>query len=154
MAVPMWVYGFEPPRHLIDNAEFGKLTFELIDAPDMSDLFVDLDTTELEYEVDTEVSYDWHAMIEGFKFPLNTDYFITGNGEVSKRGITVYAPMIEKLYISQSAIDTVMDLMADDTPKYGVAPFAFSDVVEYPEIEVEYPILYFSDAASGEIIND
>ena len=77
-----------------------------------TDLYVDLDTTELTHSVNASDITHEHAMIEGFEFPLNTDYFLNADNErVMTPGITVYAPKMGKLYISAEAIQMVEDIM-------------------------------------------
>merc|ERR1711957_739105 len=110
----MWVYGMEPPRTTIRNIEVGLIVAELLGGLDESNkrLYVDLDTSNLEYEVNTDDETNLHAIVEGFVFPLNTDYFLNAQGErVTTPGLTVYAPMTKKLYMSEGAIDMVKEMI-------------------------------------------
>jgi hypothetical protein len=151
--VPAWYYGVDPPRKLIDIADFGKFALELIDAPDMSDLFIDVDTTGLEYTVNTDEKYDRYAMIEGYKFPLDVDYFEIEEGAVLKEGVTYYAPEIDKLFISANAIELLEAVMA------GESVDVFPDIgdhvgqEEHPDVYADYST-FPPDSVSGEVIAD
>jgi alkaline phosphatase len=113
--VPMWVYGMDPPKGMIENTDVGKLVSDILGggiARLQQDLYVDLDTTDLTWEVDMMDVTNQVAKIEGYVFPLNTDYFLNAGVRVSLPGITVYAPTTEKLYISATAIEMVKSLKA------------------------------------------
>ena len=95
-----------------------------------TNLFMDVDESNLKWYVNLTNPLDPHVVIEdNFKFPFNTDYFYylgamthnpsstEGSDEdptVSRRttkiktvGLTIYAPMTKKLYISKHAIEIV-----------------------------------------------
>lgn len=111
--VPMWIYGMEPPKGFILNTDVGKLVGDVLGGMERleRDLYVDLATTNLEWTVDTTNVTNQYATVGGFTFPLNTDYFLNQGVRVSLPGITVYAPMTDKLYISSEAIAMVQSLM-------------------------------------------
>jgi hypothetical protein len=141
------VYGVEPPRALIDIADFGQWGKDLIDAPDMSDLFIDVDTTGLSYELNMEYKSDAYALIEGYKFPLNSDYFLTSEGPVLFEGITYYAGAIEKLFVSADAIEKLENQILEGQP-----PGVFSALI-YPDVDADYST-FAPDSVSGEVIAD
>jgi hypothetical protein len=126
---------------------------ELLETPDMSDLFIDVDTTDLDYTVNTEKKYDRYAMIEGFKFPLDVDYFETEGGAVLKEGITYYAPEIDKLFISANAIALLEGAMVGEGVP--VDPFIGHSLgnEDYPDVEADYSTNP-PDSVSGEVIAD
>lgn len=125
---------------------------DLIDAPDMSDLFVDVDTTGLDYTVNTDKKHDEHAMIEGFKFPLGVDYFETDRGAVLKEGVTYYATDIEKLFISANAVELLEAVIAGDSVP--VDPSIVNHgTEEHPDVDADYSTIP-PDSASGEATTD
>lgn len=103
---------------------------ESIDEVIATNLFMDVDRSNLKWYVNLTDPLDPHAVVEDkFKFPFNTDFFYdlgamthnissTEGGDedsiVSRRiaktktvGLTIYAPMTKKLYISKHAIEIV-----------------------------------------------
>ena len=118
LSVPMWVYGIDPPQGYFNNRDAGDLVAAAFGGNFLQEdgsLFVDLDTTSLSYTVDVSDVTDQHAIIEGMKFPLNVDFFYLNEDENEDEkemlpGITVYAPMTGKLYISSLAVESVMAL--------------------------------------------
>lgn len=111
--VPMWMYGMDPVKGLIENTDVGQLISEVMGGIDglADELFVDLDTTDLSYTVDASDVKNEHVLVEGFVFPLNTDYFLNSSGErVMFEGLTIYAPQIDKVYLSANAIEQVKSL--------------------------------------------
>jgi hypothetical protein len=74
-----------------------------------AELFVDLDTTDLEYSVNKSDVTNWFATVEGFVFPLGTDYFLMYDERIMLPCVTVYAPMAKKLFISQAAVELVKE---------------------------------------------
>ena len=114
--VPLWIYGGDLPGkgRVVKNTDVGKYIAEALGGSLTRlerELYVDLDTTDLTYSVNVEDVTNEHAIIEGYVFPLNTDFFMNQDVRVSLPGITVYAPMTGKLYISSEAIGMVKDLM-------------------------------------------
>jgi alkaline phosphatase len=98
---------------MIENVDVGKMVARAmgVDLAAMTaELFVDLDTTDLEYTVDTSNSTDPFATVEGFVFPLGTDYFLMDDERIMLPGVTIYAPMTGKLYISEVAIQMVDEM--------------------------------------------
>ena len=108
----MWVYGMEPPRGVIKNTDVGMIVADVLGGLDTlnRDLYVDLDTTSLTWSVNATDVTDQYAIVEGFKFPINTDYFLNNDVRMMLPGITVYAPMTEKVYVSMQAIQMVQSL--------------------------------------------
>ena len=119
----------------------------------MSDLFVDVDTTGLDYTVNTDKKYDQYAMIEGFKFPLDVDYFETDGGAVLKEGVTYYAPEIDKLFISANAIELLEAAMAGGSVEVDPSIGMFVGKEEYPDVYADYSTNP-PDSVSGEVIAD
>ena len=148
--VPMYTYGipisFIPSiGGLMMNHEVGSIIQQLIyedrlNRPDeqlestddviATNLFMDVDESNLKWYVNLTNPLDPHAVIEdNFKFPFNTDYFYyigamahnTSSTEGSDEdqpisrittkiktvGLTIYAPMTKKLYIAKHAIEIV-----------------------------------------------
>ena len=108
----MWVYGMDPPRGYITNTEVGALTASFFGGLEglEDELYVDVDTAGLEWSVNTTDVTNEYAMVGGILFPLDRDYLVDAQGnQVSLPGITVYAPMTDKLYISAAAIAWVTD---------------------------------------------
>ncbi|CAB9512230.1 Alkaline phosphatase, placental [Seminavis robusta] len=110
--VPLWFYGMDVPKGAILNTDLGKIAADALGGLSKlnRDLFVDLDTTSLTWSVDLSKETNPHALVEGFVFPLGTDYFLNNGVRVNLPGITVYAPTTEKLYISMEAIQIVQSL--------------------------------------------
>jgi alkaline phosphatase len=113
MTVPMWVYGMDPPKHLIENVDVGKMVARAmgVNLTEMTaELFVDLDTTDLDYTVNTSDPTNPFATVQGFVFPLGTDYFLDDDRRIMLPGVTIYAPMTKKLYISEFAIQKLDEM--------------------------------------------
>ena len=90
------------------NTDVGKLISEVMGGIDglEDELFVDLDTTGLTYTVDVSDVKNEHVLVEGYIFPLNTDYFLdSSNQRVMFAGLTIHAPMIDKVYLPADAIE-------------------------------------------------
>lgn len=111
--VPMWVYGMDPPRGVITNTEVGKIIGDALGGLERLEdtLYVDLAFTDLSFTVDLTDVTNPYAVIEGFTFPINTDYFLNQGVRVSLPGLTVFAPETSKLYVSLEAIDMVKKMM-------------------------------------------
>jgi hypothetical protein len=62
-----------------------------------------VDTTGLEYTVNTNEIYDRYAMIEAYEFPLDVDYCEIEEGAVLTEGVTYLDLEIEKLFNSANA---------------------------------------------------
>lgn len=110
----MWVYGMAPPTGTIDNTDVAKIVAAAfgMDLDDVSmSLFVDLDHTSLSYEINVSDPKDRFATIGGFKFPINKDYFLMDGRRVMLPGVTVYAPVTNKVYVSMNAIEMVRSML-------------------------------------------
>ena len=70
-------------------------------------LYIDLDSTSLTWSGEVSDVTNEHAIIEGFEFPINTDYFLNSGVRIMLPGITVYAPMTGKVYVSMEAIQMI-----------------------------------------------
>eukprot|EP00978_Attheya_sp_CCMP212_P021079 scaffold61195_cov58-Attheya_sp.AAC.3 len=110
-SVPVWFFGADPPVGLIDNTDLAILTSDALGvdlAKTTSELFVDLSTTSLSYEVkggSVTVSIIGSAPIT---LPFFRDYFVYDSGEKTCfDGVTIYAEKSEKVYVSQDAIDKI-----------------------------------------------
>lgn len=110
----MWAYGMDPPKGLIENTGVGSIVADAlgVDIRRLTNsLYVDLDTTDMSYEVDVSDVTNWHATVEGCVFPLGMNFFLVNDRRQMLKGITVYAPATGKLYISSEAIEMVKSLM-------------------------------------------
>ena len=107
----------EPMTGVIRNTDVGLLVAELMGGLEgfEDEIYVDVDKFGLEWSVDLSDPTNEIATVEGYVFPLDTDYALTDVGRVTFPSISVYAPMTDKLYISADAIKFLQDPM---TPKY------------------------------------
>eukprot|EP00977_Amphora_coffeiformis_P014243 scaffold3946_cov177-Amphora_coffeaeformis.AAC.6 len=107
--VPLWVYGDDIPTTVIDNTDLAKMAAAAFG--------IDLDsfTKELYMEVDVEhevnLTQTMNPVVElsdGTIFPIGKDYMIDAAGnKVSLPGVTVYAPMTGKVYVSNKALSSI-----------------------------------------------
>jgi alkaline phosphatase len=104
----------DAPKTLLKNTDIGAIVADVlgIDIVRLSrSLYVDLDTTHLSYTVNTtDVTFP-HAVVDGYVFPLGFDFFLVDGKRHMIPGITVYAPVTGKLYISSAAIKTIESMM-------------------------------------------
>jgi alkaline phosphatase len=103
----------EAPKGVIRNVDVGLMLADALGGGLTKlnrELFVDLNTTSLKWSVDISDETNPFALIEGFTFPINTDYFMNNDVRMMLPGLTVYAPQTGKLYVSQKAIETVRSL--------------------------------------------
>jgi alkaline phosphatase len=101
--VPVWVYGDDAPKGVIDNTDLAKIAAEAMntDLDNASDyLYVELQN----YELDTTDPENPVVKVNGAELPVSKDYMIYKGREIKLPGLTVYAPMTEKVYISKKAI--------------------------------------------------
>jgi alkaline phosphatase len=114
---PLWVYGASAPDHVIENTDLAWMVAAAMgfDLNDISlQLFVDLDTTTLEYQVNLNNSRDPFVEFDGAILPIGKNYMVLDSETIMLPGLTVYAPMTGKVYISQVAIGMLQKLTNDD----------------------------------------
>ena len=110
----MWVYGMDPEAGVIRTPAVGKLVGELMGGLEglEDELYNDADKFNLEWSVDLSDPTNEIATVEGYVFPLDTDYVILADGgRKNFPSITVYAPMTVKLYLSAEAIEWIVGQM-------------------------------------------
>lgn len=115
---PLWVYGASAPDHVIENTDLASMVAAAmgVDLKYIAQqLFIDLDTTTLEYQVNLSNSRDPVVEFDGAILPIGKNYMVLDSESVMLPGLTVYAPMTGKVYISQTAIGMLQKLTSDDT---------------------------------------
>jgi alkaline phosphatase len=109
--VPMWTHGVRDfPKGMIRNIDVGKLVGSMLGGVERlkDQLYVDVSTIGLNYHVELSDIKNQYAIIEEHVFPLNTDYFLHQNGtRIYLPGITVHAPMTNKLYVHSKFIEMI-----------------------------------------------
>lgn len=68
-------------------------------------LFVDLDTTQIEYVVNLDNKTNPMIEAGGAIIPIGKDFMVIDGQRISLSGVTVYAPMTSKVYLSSEAVD-------------------------------------------------
>ena len=162
-AVPIWVHGMDAPHGVILNTDVGKIVADALGGLDgVLDLYIDLDTTDLEWSTDYINSThpaDPMATVNGYIFPFNTDYMMNGDVRVRLPGITVYAPMTNKLYLSNEAIEMVKSLPpGESTPTVAdieeVASTPGEEATMEAEVEMEEPADVDDSDEDGDEMSD
>lgn len=106
--VPLWMTGAPAPRGLIDNTELATIAAETIGLRldrTTAKLFVDLDSVTSNYVLDTSNDPANPVLhLAGAKLPISKDYLIKNGETVQLPGLTVYAPMTGKIYLSKTAL--------------------------------------------------
>ena len=100
--VPVWMTGCNAPARVIDNTELATMAAKAIGVnlnQTTANLFVDLDTVTTDYVIENDVLY-----VAGAELPLGADYMVKCNRTIMLPGVTVYAPMTGKVYLSKKAI--------------------------------------------------
>ena len=105
--VPVWVHGAAAPVGTIDNTDLALIAADVMGA-DLDSithgLYVDLDEVSDDYAIDKTDPENPVIMVGNAKLPVSKDYMINQKGrEIQLPGLTVYAPMTEKVYISKKA---------------------------------------------------
>ncbi len=105
--VPMWIHGMHPPRGVIDNTDITKIAADAMRVKldwITKNLYVDLDTVTSEYQIDRTDPENLVLRVKGAELPISKDFMIH-NGKVYKLpGVTIYAPMTKKVYVSKMAL--------------------------------------------------
>ncbi len=105
--VPLWMTGSQAPNQVIDNTDLAYIAADFIgaDLEETTDkLYVDLDSVTGDYQIDTTDADNPILLVAGAELPISKDY-MTKNGKTYRLpGLTVYAPLTDKVYISQYAI--------------------------------------------------
>ena len=105
--VPVWVHGADAPVGTIDNTDLALIAADPL-GTDLDRithrLYVDLDEVSGAYAIDKTDPENPVIMVGKAKLPVGKDYMINKKGrEIQLPGLTVYAPMTEKVYISKKA---------------------------------------------------
>jgi alkaline phosphatase len=105
--VPVWVHGADAPVGTIDNTDLALIAADAMgtDLEKITNrLYVDLDEVTDDYVIDKTDPENPVIMVGSVKLPVGKDYMIYKKGrEIQLPGLTVYAPMTEKVYISKKA---------------------------------------------------
>jgi alkaline phosphatase len=109
--VPVWIHGAEAPVGTIDNTDLALMAANAmrVDLGKMTDiLYVDLDVTQLAYNIDLSDPDNPVLIVNGAKLPVSKDYMVVewkGKSHTVKLpGLTVYAPETGKVYVSMKAV--------------------------------------------------
>lgn len=113
--VPVWVFGDEAPREVIDNTD---LAFIVADAMNLklgkvtSKLYVDLDTTRFrkKYIVDMTDEKNPILVVNETVFPIGKDFMTYDGKTIMLPGLTVYATLTGKVYISRQGLAHLREL--------------------------------------------
>jgi alkaline phosphatase len=105
--VPLWTYGPGRPVGLYDNTDLARITasslgFDLGETN--KELFVEAGEVFPGYSLDKSDSANPVLRIDSFELPINKNILIAGNEVHELKGIVVYAPMTEKVYIPMDAV--------------------------------------------------
>jgi alkaline phosphatase len=106
--VPLWVHGAEAPIGIIDDTELAIIAADAMnmDLERLSEmLFVDVSAVTDDFEIDlTTDPANPVLKIKGAEFPINKDYMVKNGRIIRLPGLTVYAPVTGKVYISKMAL--------------------------------------------------
>ncbi|SDM55085.1 alkaline phosphatase [Geoalkalibacter ferrihydriticus] len=105
--VPLWMVGTPAPSRVIDNTELAYIAANAIGVDldrTTQELFVDLDEVTSNYTIDTRDPANPVVMVGGAALPVSKDYMIKNNEIIQLPGLTVYAPVTGKVYVSRQAI--------------------------------------------------
>jgi alkaline phosphatase len=105
--VPLWAYGPGMPVGLYDNTDLAKIAasalgFDLDETN--KDLFVEAGDVFSDYDLDKSDSANPVLKIDSFELPINKNILMAGDEVYELKGIVVYAPMTEKVYIPMDAV--------------------------------------------------
>ena len=106
--VPVWIYGADAPRGIIDNTALAKIAAAAlgVDLDTASRrLYVDLDSVTSGYDIDMDTDPANPVLtIGGALLPISKDLLMDQERTVQLPGLTVYAPATGKVYISKDAV--------------------------------------------------
>jgi alkaline phosphatase len=105
--VPLWVFGADAPAGIIDNTDLAKIAAKSmwVNLDKLTKrLFVDLSTVTSDFEIDKADPENPVLKVAGAELPISKDYMVKNGRTIPLRGLTVYAPANEKVYISKMAL--------------------------------------------------
>lgn len=105
--VPLWMYGKDAPQHVIDNTEIATMVADAlkVDLEKLTDdLFLDLDSTQLDYQIDLSNDGDRIVRVGDAIIPVGKDLMRWNGEEIRLPGLTIYAPKTNKVYLSREAV--------------------------------------------------
>ena len=105
--VPLWIYGKDVPQRVIDNTEIASMVADAlkVDLEQLTDdLFVDLDSTQLDYQVDLSNERDRIVRVGDAVIPVGKDLMRWNGEEIPLPALTIYAPNTNKVYLSREAV--------------------------------------------------
>ncbi|SHI79581.1 alkaline phosphatase [Malonomonas rubra DSM 5091] len=108
--VPLWMTGYPAPRGLIDNTDLAKIAADAIGVSldkTTDNLYVDLDSVTHNYNIDMTDEANPVLLLAGAQLPISKDYMIKDGRTIQLPGLTVYAPMTGKVYVSKFALRTL-----------------------------------------------
>jgi alkaline phosphatase len=104
--VPVWIHGMDAPVGTIDNTDLAFMAAEAmgVNLDWVTDsLYVDVDEVTTEYVIDTTDPENPVLDVNGALLPISKDYMTYDGHTYPLPGLTVHAPMIDKVYISHVA---------------------------------------------------
>lgn len=104
--VPVWLYGMDAPQGVIDNTDLAFMAADAMGANldwITQNLYVDVANITWNYIIDTSDSENPVLRVKNAKLPIGKDYMIYNGRSYPMPGVTVYAPMTDKVYISKAA---------------------------------------------------
>ena len=108
--VPLWAYGPNRPVGLYDNTDLAKITAEALgfDLEDINkELFVEVGKIYPDYILDKSDTANPILKINNFELPISKNLLITDDKTYELDGIVVYAPLTEKVYIPEQAVNLI-----------------------------------------------
>ncbi|MFH2067521.1 MAG: alkaline phosphatase [Pseudomonadota bacterium] len=105
--VPLWAYGMDIPRGIIDNTDLAKIAAHAMDVnlDQMSgNLFVDLAAITNNYVIDQTDPANPVVKIKGAELPVSKDFMVYKGKTIRLPGITVFAPATDKVYVAKKAL--------------------------------------------------
>lgn len=105
--VPVWVYGDDAPVGTIDNTELALIAANAMNTnlDIVSDLlYVDLDEVTSDYIIEDDGLGNQTIKIGDAQMPVSKDYMIIDGKTIQLPGLTVYAPVTGKVYVSKKAL--------------------------------------------------
>lgn len=116
--VPFWMYGKKMPVGTIDNTELAYLAADAIGVNlkrATRKLYVDLDTTGLDYTIDRTDAENPVVVVNGAQLPVSKDYMMKNGNTFKLPGVTVLSTMANN-ECDEDDLECVSDL--DDDKVY------------------------------------
>ena len=111
--VPLWAYGPNRPVGLYDNTELAKITAKALGLSleyINKELFVEVGETYPDFSLDKSDTTNPVLRISSFELPINKNLLIADGKTYELKGIVVYAPATEKVYIPKDAVQLMETL--------------------------------------------